>query len=106
MSEVNSNIFDCNKNILDIRVQFVILLTLDMNRELFVSISAVWSKVVITDPRKLVKISIKGFEMVVPPSTADIVTVVRFSYWKDKNVVTNNHYYYEAKNQQPQINNT
>lgn len=79
VSEVDCNILNCDKDILNVRVPLLIQFTLDMDRELLVRFTAVRHKVVFTDTRKLVEISVKSFEVVVPPSTADIVAMARSS---------------------------
>lgn len=49
--------------------------TLDVDREFFVSVSAVGNKVILALARELEDVSIKSFEMVVSPSAADILAM-------------------------------
>lgn len=49
--------------------------TLDVDRELLVSLSAVRNKIILAKARELVHVSIKRLEMVVSPSAADIVAM-------------------------------
>lgn len=50
--------------------------TLNVDRELLVSLLAVRNKIILANARKLIDVSIKCFEVVVPPSAADIVSMI------------------------------
>lgn len=50
--------------------------TLDVDRELLVRLAAVRSKIILANARELVEVSVKSLEMVVSPSTADIMAMV------------------------------
>lgn len=74
--EVHCEIRDCYQDILDLRVVIAVQSTLNVDRELPVRVLAVRNKVILARARKLIDISIKCFEMVVPPGAADIVAMV------------------------------